>query len=33
MPEKVRREGAKVADLYGRYDPEKFRPVWEKLHG
>jgi len=32
LPEVVRNEGKKVADLYGRYNPDKFRGVWEKLN-
>jgi hypothetical protein len=31
LPEGVRSEGREVADLYGRYNPDKFRGVWEKL--
>lgn len=31
LPEGVRSEGREVADLYGRYNPDKFREVWEKL--
>jgi hypothetical protein len=27
----VRREAREVADLYGRYHPDKFRDVWWKL--
>ena len=30
-PENVQSEAKEVADLYGRYHPEKFRDVWEKL--
>ncbi len=30
-PENIRSEVKEVADLYGRYNPEKFRGVWEKL--
>ena len=30
-PENVRSEARDVADLYGRYNPDKFRPVWEKF--
>lgn len=33
LPEGVRSEGREVADLYGRYNPDKFREVWEKLRG
>jgi len=29
----IRSEAKEVADLYGRYNPEKFRGVWEKLRG
>jgi hypothetical protein len=32
LPENVRSVGREVADLYGRYNPEKFRGVWEKLN-
>ena len=32
LPEGVRSEGREVADLYGRYNPDKFRGVWEKLN-
>jgi len=32
LPEEVRGEGKDVADLYGRYNPDKFRDVWEKLN-
>lgn len=32
-PENIRREAKEVADLYGRYHPDKFRGVWEKLAG
>ncbi len=32
LPEDVRRAGREVADLYGRYNPDKFRGVWEKLN-
>jgi len=32
LPEEVRGEGKNVADLYGRYNPGKFRDVWEKLN-
>lgn len=31
LPKGVRSEGREVADLYGRYNPDKFRGVWEKL--
>jgi hypothetical protein len=31
LPENMWSEGKEVADLYGRYNPEKFRGVWEKL--
>jgi hypothetical protein len=31
--EDIRTEAAEVADLYGRYNPDKFREVWEKLRG
>jgi hypothetical protein len=31
LPEDVRNVGKEVADLYGRYNPDKFRGVWEKL--
>jgi hypothetical protein len=31
LPASVHSEGKEVADLYGRYNPEKFRGVWEKL--
>jgi hypothetical protein len=30
-PENVKNEAREVADLYGRYNPDKFRDVWEKL--
>ena len=30
-PENVLSEAIEVADLYGRYNPEKFREVWERL--
>jgi hypothetical protein len=33
LPKEVRSEGREVADLYGRYNPDKFRGVWEKLAG
>lgn len=33
LPEEVRSEGREVADLYGRYNPDAFRGVWEKLKG
>jgi hypothetical protein len=29
--ENIRNEAKEVADLYGRYNPDKFRGVWEKL--
>jgi len=32
LPEEARGEGKDVADLYGRYNPGKFRAVWEKLN-
>jgi len=32
LPEDARVEGKDVADLYGRYNPDKFRAVWEKLN-
>jgi hypothetical protein len=32
LSENVRSTGKEVADLYGRYNPEKFRGVWEKLN-
>jgi hypothetical protein len=32
LPEDLRSVGREVADLYGRYDPDKFRGVWEKLN-
>jgi len=32
LPENVRSAGREVADLYGRYEPDKFRGVWEKLN-
>jgi hypothetical protein len=32
LPEGVCSEGIEVADLYGRYNPDKFRGVWEKLN-
>ncbi|MGA1980122.1 MAG: hypothetical protein ABSG99_06115 [Sedimentisphaerales bacterium] len=32
LPENMWSEGKEVADLYGRYNPEKFRGVWEKLN-
>ncbi|MHC4647741.1 MAG: hypothetical protein ACYTBJ_19925 [Planctomycetota bacterium] len=31
LAEDVRSEAAEAADLYGRYNPEKFRAVWEEL--
>ena len=31
LPVGVRSEGREVADLYGRYNPDKFREVWEKM--
>jgi hypothetical protein len=31
LPDGMRSEGREVADLYGRYNPDKFRGVWEKL--
>ena len=31
QPEDVRSDGKEVADMYGRYSPDKFRGVWEKL--
>jgi hypothetical protein len=31
LPKNAWSEGKEVADLYGRYNPEKFRGVWEKL--
>jgi hypothetical protein len=31
LPEDVRSVAIEVADLYGRYNPDKFRGVWEKL--
>ncbi|HUV40979.1 MAG TPA: hypothetical protein VMW23_04235, partial [Sedimentisphaerales bacterium] len=31
MPEDVRSAAIEVADAYGRYNPDKFRGVWEKL--
>ena len=31
LPENIRSVGKEVADLYGRYNPEKFRGMWEKL--
>jgi hypothetical protein len=33
LPKDVRGIGREVADLYGRYNPDKFREVWEKLAG
>jgi len=33
LPEDMRSVGRKLADLYGRYNPDKFRDVWEKLAG
>jgi hypothetical protein len=33
LPEGVRSEGREVADVYGRYNPDKFRGVWDKLRG
>lgn len=30
-PENVKNEARDMADLYGRYNPDKFRDVWEKL--
>jgi hypothetical protein len=32
LPVGVWNEGREVADLYGRYNPDKFRGVWEKLN-
>lgn len=32
-PENIRSEAREVVDLYGRYNPEKFRCLWEKLRG
>jgi hypothetical protein len=32
LGEEVRSVGKEVADLYGRYNPEEFRKVWEKLN-
>ncbi|MFX0200478.1 MAG: hypothetical protein ACFFCW_30540 [Candidatus Hodarchaeota archaeon] len=32
LPEDVRGIGREVADLYGRYNPDKFRGVWEKFN-
>jgi len=32
LSEEVRNVGKEVADLYGRYNPDKFRGVWEKLN-
>jgi hypothetical protein len=32
LPEGVWSEGREVADLYGRYNPDKFRGVWKKLN-
>jgi hypothetical protein len=32
LPENMWSEGKEVADLYGRYNPEKFRGVWEKFN-
>jgi len=32
LPENVRSAGREVADLYGRYNPDKFRGVWQKLN-
>jgi len=32
LPEEAQGEGKDVADLYGRYNPDKFRAVWEKLN-
>ena len=32
LPQEVRGEGKDVADLYGRYNPDKFRAVWRKLN-
>jgi hypothetical protein len=31
LPEELRSVGREVADLCGRYNPDKFREVWEKL--
>jgi len=31
LPKEVRGKGKEVADLYGRYNPDKFREVWDKL--
>jgi len=31
LPGTVRSAGREVADLYGRYNPDKFRAVWERL--
>jgi hypothetical protein len=33
LPGDARGLGREVADLYGRYNPDKFRGVWEKLAG
>ena len=30
-PENIQSEAKEVADIYGRYNPDKFRLVWEKL--
>jgi hypothetical protein len=32
LSEEVRNVGKEVVDLYGRYNPDKFRGVWEKLN-
>jgi len=32
MPKEVRSVAIEVADAYGRYNPDKFRGVWEKLN-
>jgi hypothetical protein len=32
-PENIQSEAREVVDLYGRYNPEKFRCLWEKLQG
>ena len=31
MPEDVRSAAIEVADAYGRYNPDKFRDIWEEL--
>jgi hypothetical protein len=32
LPQEARGEGKDVADLYGRYNPDKFHGVWKKLN-